>query len=64
MPGHAEIFIVSSIVENGRNIGAHGDVEFRDNRSAMHRACPFDEEASRRLMYRTTIKGDRIYLQA
>ncbi|MDF2096875.1 TauD/TfdA dioxygenase family protein [Aquibaculum arenosum] len=36
-----------------------GDLVFWDNRSAMHRACPFDEKGSRRLMYRTTIKGDR-----
>lgn len=41
-----------------------GDVVFWDNRSAMHRACPFDEKAERRLMHRTTIKGDRPYLQA
>lgn len=41
-----------------------GDLVFWDNRSAMHRACPFDEKGSRRLMYRTTIKGDRPFYEA
>ena len=36
-----------------------GDVLIRENRSSMHKACPFDEENSRRLMHRTTICGDR-----
>ncbi len=36
-----------------------GDVLIWDNRSTMHRACPFDETGTRRLMHRTTIKGDR-----
>ena len=36
-----------------------GDIVMWDNRSTMHRACPFDEENTRRLMHRTTIKGDR-----
>ncbi|MBT6273635.1 MAG: TauD/TfdA family dioxygenase [Chromatiales bacterium] len=35
-----------------------GDVLVWDNRSSMHKACPFDEEGSRRLMHRTTVKGD------
>lgn len=35
------------------------DILVWDNRSSMHKACPFDEENSRRLMYRTTVKGDR-----
>lgn len=39
-----------------------GDMVFWDNRSAMHRACPFDEN-SRRLMYRTTIEGDRPFFK-
>ena len=36
-----------------------GDVLIWDNRSSMHRACPFDEQNARRLMHRTTVKGDR-----
>ncbi|MCB1743743.1 MAG: TauD/TfdA family dioxygenase [Gammaproteobacteria bacterium] len=36
-----------------------GDVLIWDNRASMHKACPFDEQNSRRLMHRTTIKGDR-----
>jgi taurine dioxygenase len=36
-----------------------GDVLFWDNRSSMHRVMPFDEEAHRRRMHRTTITGDR-----
>ena len=39
-----------------------GDVIFWDNRSAMHRVLPFDEERHRRRMHRTTLKGDRPYL--
>lgn len=35
------------------------DILVWDNRSSMHKACPFDEENSRRLMYRMTVKGDR-----
>ena len=35
-----------------------GDVLIWDNRSTMHRVCPYDDEGSRRLMHRTTIKGD------
>ena len=35
-----------------------GDVLIWDNRSTMHRACPYDDEGTRRLMHRTTIKGD------
>lgn len=34
-----------------------GDVVLWDNRSTMHKACPFDETNSRRLMHRTTVKG-------
>ena len=34
-----------------------GDVLIWDNRSSMHKACPFDEQNTRRLMHRTTIKG-------
>jgi taurine dioxygenase len=41
-----------------------GDVIMWDNRSVLHKALPFDEENSRRRMHRTTIKGDRPYLEA
>ena len=33
------------------------DVLLWDNRSTMHKACPFDETNTRRLMHRTTIQG-------
>jgi taurine dioxygenase len=36
-----------------------GDVLIWDNRSTLHKACPFDEENSRRLMHRTTITGEQ-----
>ena len=36
-----------------------GDVLIWDNRSSVHKACPFDEEGSRRRMNRTTIRGKR-----
>ncbi len=36
-----------------------GDVLIWDNRSTVHKACPFDEENTRRRMHRTTICGDR-----
>ena len=39
-----------------------GDVLIWDNRSSMHKANPFDEKNGRRLMHRTTICGDRTYL--
>jgi taurine dioxygenase len=34
-----------------------GDIVLWDNRSIMHKACPFDEANTRRLMHRTTIQG-------
>ena len=34
-----------------------GDIVLWDNRSTMHKACPFDEANTRRLMHRTTIQG-------
>jgi len=34
-----------------------GDVVIWDNRSTLHRACPFDQANTRRLMHRTTIAG-------
>jgi len=37
-----------------------GDVLIWDNRSTVHKACPFDEENTRRRMHRTTICGDRL----
>lgn len=36
-----------------------GDAILWDNRSAIHCATPYDTEKERRLMYRTTIVGDR-----
>lgn len=36
-----------------------GDVLVWDNRSSMHRVCEYDDHNTRRLMHRTTIKGDR-----
>lgn len=41
-----------------------GDVLIWDNRSSIHKACPFDEQNTRRLMHRTTIRGDRPFLAA
>ena len=35
-----------------------GDVIVWDNRCTMHKATPFDESRYRRLMHRTTIRGD------
>ena len=39
------------------------DLVFWDNRSTMHRALPFDESKYRRVMHRTTIKGDQPFLK-
>ncbi|GAA3753227.1 TauD/TfdA dioxygenase family protein [Salinactinospora qingdaonensis] len=36
-----------------------GDIVLWDNRSAMHRATPYDQENHRRLMHRTTISGQQ-----
>jgi taurine dioxygenase len=36
-----------------------GDVLIWDNRSSMHKVCGYDDKNTRRLMHRTTIKGDR-----
>ncbi|MFT5173808.1 MAG: taurine dioxygenase [Gammaproteobacteria bacterium] len=36
-----------------------GDVLVWDNRSSMHKVCDYDDQNTRRLMHRTTIKGDR-----
>jgi len=39
-----------------------GDLVIWDNRCLLHKAMPFDEENARRLMYRTTVKGDKPFL--
>lgn len=36
-----------------------GDIVLWDNRSTMHRVCPYNKEHARRLMHRTTITGER-----
>lgn len=36
-----------------------GDLVFWDNRCTMHQATEFDEEKYRRVMYRTTVAGDK-----
>jgi taurine dioxygenase len=36
-----------------------GDVLMWDNRSSMHKVCDYDDAGTRRLMHRTTIKGNR-----
>ena len=41
-----------------------GDVIIWDNRNSMHKACPFDEENTRRRMHRTTIKGTAPFFRA
>ncbi len=43
---------------------APGDVLVWDNRNSIHKACPFDEEGTRRRMHRTTIKGTAPYFNA
>ncbi len=40
-----------------------GDLVFWDNRAVMHRALPFDEDQSRRVMHRTTVHGDKPFLK-
>jgi taurine dioxygenase len=42
-----------------RHAWGPGDIVIWDNRSTMHRACPFDDATERRLMHRTTISGDK-----
>ena len=41
-----------------------GDAVLWDNRCTMHCATPFDESRYRRLMHRTTIKGDAPFFRA
>ena len=40
-----------------------GDVLIWDNRSTLHRQLPFDADNERRLMHRTTVRGERPYLE-
>ena len=40
-----------------------GDLVFWDNRSAMHRATPFDDQKYQRVMHRTTLQGDKPFLE-
>jgi taurine dioxygenase len=40
-----------------------GDLIIWDNRSSVHKAMPFDETNARRRMHRTTVRGDRPFLQ-
>lgn len=42
-----------------RHVWRPGDIILWDNRSAMHRATPYDQVAHRRLLHRTTIAGDK-----
>ena len=35
-----------------------------DNRSTVHKACPFDEENTRRRMHRTTVLGEIPFVEA
>jgi taurine dioxygenase len=39
-----------------------GDLVIWDNRCLLHKAMPYDEENTRRLMHRTTVKGDKPFL--
>lgn len=41
-----------------------GDVIVWDNRNSMHKACPFDEQNTRRRMHRTTITGGAPFYNA
>ncbi len=41
-----------------------GDVLIWDNRNSIHKACPFDEQNTRRRMHRTTIKGTAPYFES
>jgi len=41
-----------------------GDLLFWDNRSTTHRVLSFDESKYRRVMHRTTVQGDRLFLEA
>ena len=38
------------------------DMVIWDNRSTLHKGCPFDEINDRRRMHRTTVRGDRPFL--
>ena len=60
--GRALIEEMRDFATQDRFVHAHkwsaGDAILWDNRAAMHRPTDFDEERHRRVMYRTTIKGD------
>ncbi len=54
----AEVMAVATRPEaEYRHRWTPGDIVLWDNRSTLHRACPFDEANTRRLMHRTTIAG-------
>jgi len=64
MPEHESAPLVTFVQEftvqprfTYRHRWAPGDIILWDNRSAMHRASPYDEVNHRRLMHRTTIYG-------
>jgi taurine dioxygenase/putative 2-oxoglutarate oxygenase len=64
MPEHESAPLVTFVQEFAvqprftyRHRWAPGDIILWDNRSAMHRASPYDEVNHRRLMHRTTIYG-------
>ena len=46
------------------HVWSPGDLVFWDNRSAMHRARPFDDKRYRRRMHRTTLVGDKPFFRA
>jgi taurine dioxygenase/putative 2-oxoglutarate oxygenase len=66
MPEHESAPLVTFVQEFSvqprftyRHLWRPGDIILWDNRSAMHRASPYDEVKDRRLMHRTTISGVR-----
>lgn len=57
---HDAIAVATDRAAEYRHVWRPGDVVLWDNRSTMHRACPYDTANTRRLMHRTTIKGARL----